>query len=339
MAATRKRGTLTAPDEFPAELDAVLKEALAWVIRLHSGDATSDDAAALDQWRCKSRDHEAAFRDAVRSWRTFGDATRRLIAEKQSGRHDPGARAPRKLIGRRGLIGGAIAASLGGVYVALEPPLGLWPSLEELSADYRTAKGEQRAVSLSNDVSLKLNTQTAVAVRSIEDSAHIELISGEASIVAKRIGASPLVVDAASGRITAFRANFDVRCLDGAVSVSCTDGAVDVALKGRAVRIKNGQQVSYSAATGLGAPLPVDPAQATAWQDGLLIVRDWRLTRLVDEINRYRRGKIIVLDAQLGDRMVTGTFRLDSLDDFIGQAQGLFGASVRSMPGGVVLLL
>lgn len=329
---------MTAPDEFPAELEAVLTEALAWVIRLHSGDATSDDAAALEQWRCERPEHETAFRDAVRLWRTFGEATRRLVAEKQGVRTELDART-RKLIRRRGLIGGAIAASLGGAYFAVQPPLGLWPSLEELSADYRTAKGEQRAVTLSNDVSLKLNTQTAIAVRSIKDNAHIELISGEASIMAKRAGASPLVVDAAAGRITAFRANFDVRCLDGAASVSCIDGAVDVELKGRAVRITNGQQVSYAAATGLGSPLPVDPAQATAWQDGLLIVRDWRLTRLVDEINRYRRGKIIVMDAQLGNRMVTGTFHLDHLDDFIGQAQGLFGASVRSLPGGVVLLL
>ncbi len=69
---------------------------------------------------------------------------------------------------------------------------------------------------------------------------------------------------------------------------------------------------------------------------GLFIVRDWRLTRLVDEVSRYRFGKIIVMDAQLGNHAVTGTFHLD---DFIGKAQGLFGASVQSFPGGVVLLL
>ena len=320
-------------------MEALLREALAWVIRLHSGDATSDDAAALQQWRAKCPEREAAFRDAVRLWRTFGDATRRLVAEKQKVRLYPGARAPRKLVSRRGLIGGAIAASLGGAYFAVRPPLGLWPSLGELSADYRTAKGEQRSITLSDDVSLKLNTQTAVAVRSMKDDAHIELVSGEASIMAKCAGASPLVVDAAGGRITALRANFNVRCLDGGVSVSCIDGAVDVELKGRLVRITSDQQVSYSAATGLGAALPVDPDQATAWQKHLLIARDWRLRRLVDEINRYRPGKIIIMDARLGNRQVTGTFHLDHLDDFIGQAQGLFGASVRSLPGGVVLLL
>jgi hypothetical protein len=36
----------------------------------------------------------------------------------------------------------------------------------------------------------------------------------------------------------------------------------------------------------------------------------------VDEINRYRPGKIVILDPQLGGCMITGTFHLDSLDDF-----------------------
>jgi transmembrane sensor len=331
---------LTAPDDIPTDLEPLLREALAWVIRLHSGAATSDDADALEQWRRRSPDHETAFRDAVKLWSTFGAATRRLVAEKDGDFNQasgfPAAR--RIVVGRRSLIGGALAASVVAGYFVVRPPLGLWPSLEELSADYRTTKGEQRDIALSDNVSLKLNTQTSIAVRSTESEPHIEIISGEAAIVSKRAGTNPLVVDAAAGRITALRAAFDVRCLDGAVSVSCLDGAVDVELKGRSLRIAKEQQVSYSAAEGLGTPASVDPTQAIAWQNGLLIVRDWPLSRVVDEINRYRPGKIVVMDSQLGRRMVTGTFHLDHLDDFIGQARGLFGATVRSLPGGVVLL-
>ncbi len=310
------------------------------MIRLHSGAATSDDADALAQWRGKTPEHEAAFRDAVKLWRTFGDATRRLVAEKDGVlSQTPGLPAARRVVvSRRGFIGGALAASIAAGYVVVRPPMGLWPSLEELSADYRTTKGEQRDIALSDNVSLKLNTQTSIAVRSTPSEPRIEIISGEAAIVSKRGGTVPLIVDAAAGRITALGASFNVRCLDGAVSVSCIDGAVDVAWNGRSVRIVMQQQVAYSAAEGLGTPLSADPTQAIAWQDGLLIVRDWSLSRVVDEINRYRPGKIVVMDAQLGHRMVTGTFHLDHLDDFIGQARVLFGATVRALPGGVVIL-
>ncbi len=323
----------------PTIVDPVLRDAIAWVIRLHSGAATSDDAEELAQWRRISPEHETAFRDAVKLWRTFGEGTRTLVAQKNEARSRPGLRAVQQIVlNRRNLLGGALAASVAAGYLVVSPPLGLWPSLEELSADYRTTKGERRNIALSDNVSLKLNTQTSIAVRSTPSEPRIEVISGEAAIVAARTGAAPLIVDAAAGRITALSASFNVRCLGGQVSVSCIDGAVDISSGGHDVRITKDQQVSYSSAEGMGTPLSIDPAQAIAWQDGLLIVRDWPLSRVVEEVNRYRPGKIVVMDAQLGRRMVTGTFHLDHLDDFIGQARGLFGATVRTLPGGVVIL-
>jgi transmembrane sensor len=330
---------LNAADDIPSDLDPLLRQALAWVIRLHSGDATSDDAAALALWRSRSPEHEAAFRDAVKLWRSLGEATRKLVGDAEPlGVTVPARLRARPQVNRRALIGGAIAASMAGGYLVVRPPFGLWPSFEELSADYRTAKGEQRNVALSEDVSLTLNTQTSVVVRSLSGGPHIELIAGEAAVVAKRGDTAPIVVDAAGGRITARRASFDVRCLDNAVSVSCIEGEVDVTARGQTISIAKERQVSYSAAAGLGAASALDLEQARAWQSRLLVVRDWSVDHLVEEINRYRPGKIVIMDPNLGKRMISGTFYLDHLDDFIAQAQGLFGATVRTLPGGIVLL-
>jgi transmembrane sensor len=330
---------LNAADDIPSDLDPLLRQALAWVIRLHSGDATSDDAAALALWRGRSPEHEAAFRDAVKLWRSLGEATRKLVGDAEPlGVTVPAQLKARPQVNRRALIGGAIAASVAGGYLVVRPPFGLWPSFEELSADYRTAKGEQRSVVLSEDVSLTLNTQTSVVVRSLSGGPHIELIAGEAAVVAKRGDTAPIVVDAAGGRITARRASFDVRCLDNAVSVSCIEGEVDVTARGQTISIAKERQVSYSAAAGLGAASALDLEQARAWQSRLLVVRDWSVDHLVEEINRYRPGKIVIMDPNLGKRMISGTFYLDHLDDFIAQAQGLFGATVRTLPGGIVLL-
>jgi transmembrane sensor len=330
---------LNAADDIPSELDPLLRQALAWVIRLHSGTATADDAAALALWRSRSPEHEAAFRDAVRLWRSLGEAARKLVGDGELPSVTvPPRRKASAPVNRRALIGGALAASVAGGYLVVRPPLGLWPSFEELSADYRTAKGEQRDIALSEDVSLTLNTQTSILVRSRSAGPHLELISGEAAVVARRDDAAPLVVDAAGGRITARRASFDVRCLHEAVSVSCIDGEVDVTVRGQSVSIAKARQVSYSATAGLGPASAVDLEQARAWQSGLLVVRDWSVNRLVEEINRYRPGKILIMDADLGKRMISGTFYLDHLDDFVAQAQGLFGAKVRTLPGGIVLL-
>jgi transmembrane sensor len=329
--------SLIAPGNNYSEPDPLLREAISWVVRLHSGEATSEDADTIQQWRSQSPEHEQAFRDAVKLWRSLGDAVRTLGSPAQvpSAIRKP---AGRVLTRRRALIGGALAASAAG-YLVVRPPFGIWPSLQELSADYRTSKGEQRNVVLSDNVSLKLNTQTSIAVRSSRTEPEIELISGEAAVVTRRDGKAPLVMVAGQGRIHAVRATFNARCLDGGVvAVSCLDGAVDVELNGQTARVPSDREISYSPSTGLGVSRSVNPAEATAWQDGLLIVRDRPLVNVIDEVNRYRSGKIIVMNPQLGNRMITGTFRLDELDGFVSQVRGLFGANARSLPGGIVLL-
>ncbi|WP_246739764.1 FecR family protein [Bradyrhizobium aeschynomenes] len=332
---------LIAGDDDRTEMDQTLRQGLAWVIRLHSGEATSDDAAALTSWRERSPEHEAAFRQAVMLWRRFGDATRQLAADPAFAQVDA-RRAPasRAAIGRRALIGGAMAtaASLAAGYLVVRPPLELWPSLQELSADMRTAKGERRSVALTSDASVVLNTQTSIALRTVDGPRRFELLSGEAAVQCAPTAQDPVIIDAAGGRVTALHADFNLKCLGGVVTVSCLDGSVDVACGGRGTKIVKAQQVSYTVDHGLGSTSRLDVDAVKAWQNGLLIVRDWPVTRLVAEINRYRPGKIVVMDEQLGRRMISGTFRLDRLDDFISQAESLFGAKARPLPGGLVLL-
>jgi transmembrane sensor len=55
-------------------LDPLIRDALSWIVRLKSGDATRMDAERLKDWRATSPAHESAFRDAVKCWRAIGPA-------------------------------------------------------------------------------------------------------------------------------------------------------------------------------------------------------------------------------------------------------------------------
>jgi transmembrane sensor len=320
-----------------SERDALLDEALDWVVRLKTGAPTRADIDALQCWREQSAAHEEAFKKAARLFRHAGIAARELDDRPDAtGAVLVPQRLPSKVFARRAFLGSAIAAAAAG-YMVVRPPLGLWPSLQELSADYRTGKGEQRKIAVTPDISLELNTQTSIALRSASDETQIELISGEASVAAMRSSPKPFVMLAANGRITAKQADFVARCLDGMVRVTCLNGSVDVAQDGRVVQLRQAEQVSYTPG-GIEVSVPVDPAQVTAWQSGLLIFRDQTLAYVVDEVNRYRYGKIIITNADLKLRVVNGTFQINKLGDFVLQVQQLFGAQARSLPGGVVLL-
>jgi transmembrane sensor len=329
---------VTVPTRTP-DSEALLDEALDWVVRLKTGEPMRADVEALQRWREQSVEHEEAFRAAARLFRNAGTAAGELADQQVTAAGFQSSRSAlerRSVLGRRAFLGGAIAATAAG-YLVVYPPLGLWPSLEEMSADYRTGKGEQRKVVIAPDLSLELNTQTSIALRSSQGEMQIELISGEASVAAKLASSRQMVLLAGSGRITARQANFNARCLDGLVSVTCLDGAVSVEQGGNIVQLGAAEQVSYSGA-GIDASRTIDAMQVTAWQTGLLVFRDRPLVSVVEEVNRYRSGKIIITSGDLKRRVVNGTFRLDRLENFVAQVEQLFGARVTSLPGGVVLL-
>jgi transmembrane sensor len=308
------------------------RAAHAWVRRLTSGEATVADAEALARWCAQSPAHKAAFTDAGQLWRAFGPAGERL---RELGLAP--ARGYRPRINRRAMIGIGIAAAAAGVagVAIVRPPLDLWPSIAELMADYRTGTGERRQIAVAG-ASIEMNTRTSIAVRTAAaGSQRIELISGEAAIAVAHD--KPLSVVAADGVTMADDAKFNVRVEGRAGIVSCLDGAVRVACHGRELSLGGRQQVSYDD-RGLGSPVPIDPDIAAAWQRGLLIFRATPLTAVIAELNRYRSGRIVLLNAALGQRPINGRFRIDRPDDVLAQIELAFGAHLTSLPGGVVLV-
>jgi len=328
---------VTEADKICSESDPLRDEALDWVVRLKTSELRGADLEALRRWRDQSPRHEEAFVAAVRLWRNLGVAARELAEEEFSGTTAAEApRFPARSIGRRGVLGGAVAAGVAG-YLLVKPPLGMWPSLAELSADYRTSKGEQRSIVLTGDISVQMNTQTSIAVRSLQDQPEITIVSGEAVIAKSGAAGAPLRVTAANGRMTAAQAKFNAKCVDGLVAVTCIEGSVDVEYHRRTVRLQADRQISYSP-RGFSAPINVDPQEAASWRSGILIFRDRSLFEVVEEVNRYRPGRIVVTSSELGRRVVNGTFYVGRLEDFIDQVRQLFGAKVQSLPAGLILL-
>jgi transmembrane sensor len=315
----------------------LLEEALDWVIRLKTGAPTRSDVEALQRWRAQSSAHDVAFKQAVLVFRKAGAAAQELADEERQATR-AGALLPRwpsPAVTRRVLMSGGVAAFA--AYIVVRPPLGLWPSISELSADYRTGKGEHRKVMVAPDVALELSTQTSVALHVAPDEIRVELIAGEASVAARQSSPKPLLVQAGDGTIRALQADFNARCLDGVVAVTCLDGTLTVEQDRSTVELHKSEQVTYSRA-GLQASGPVDAAQVSAWRTGLLIFRDQPLANVIAEVNRYRPGRIIVTNDELSRRLVNGTFQVDKLDNFVAQVEQLFGARIIALPAGVVLL-
>jgi transmembrane sensor len=326
---------MTGADDQKTTSDSREDEAFEWLTRLTSGDVTTGELEALARWRDESPLNEAAFLEAGKLWHSVKPAVE-TAARRHKGVAAAALTRTNTRIGRRAVLGGALAASA--AYLILRPPLSLWPSLSELTSDYRTGAGQQRRITTEGGVTIELNTRTSVDVRAADDAERIELIAGEASISTVANASRSIVVLAGDGRVTATDATFNMRCNGSSVRVTCIAGAIQVEQRGRPVsRLLKGQQVVYTD-QGLTSAAEVDPAAVTAWQDGILVFHDEPLGRVIEEINRYWPGRIIVSNAGLGKRLVTARFKLDHLEDAITQIQLVFGANVTRLPGGVVVL-
>ncbi len=302
-----------------------------WMIRLGGGSVTVADLDEFKRWAAEDPAHAVAFARIRKVWDESRTAGRRVAAfgEVPAVRSGPTAAAFQPQ--RRALIGGALAASAA-AYIAVRPPLGLWTSLPELMrADYRTSTGEQRTIALGSGVSIEMNTHTSIAM---EGDRQIELLAGEGAIVT---GAQDFSVIAGNGRVWSSNSTFCIRREDHRVRVTCVEGEVGVVSSDQAVRLAARQQVSYSE-VGLDRIIAVEPDTVTAWRTGQLVFEGIPLSDVIAEANRYRRGRIVVINAALGRQLVNVRVRIDHIDDLVPKLINAFGATATTLPGGVVIL-
>lgn len=299
--------------------DRLLVEAAEWLIQLSSGEATQEDADELARWRAQSTDHDDAFRKVA----GVHTLTRAMA-------NDKGPTLDRRAV----LAGGSVLAAVIGTFGIVRPPLSLWPSLAELMADHRTAAGQRYAFEPVAGVEVEMNSRTSL---SLADAGRgIMLISGEA-FVSAHLPSGLFSVETAASKVTTRSAAFNVRTLSGLVTIACTKGTVDCQFSGARERISAGEQLVLGAGDDLSRTR-IDPGKMAAWRHGLLIFEGTPLAEVVEQINLYRPGRIMLTDSALGRRPVNGVFHTDRIENTVEQIQQALGLQVRNLPGGVLLM-
>nr|WP_276524124.1 FecR family protein [Ensifer adhaerens] len=285
------------------------EQAVDWLVRL-TGDP--DDEAlqlAFERWRAEDPAHAEIF---ARAQRAIGDASLLIRREPEF------AQRAVKRTGSRRKTATALAAivSVGaGIFVALDGAL--W-----MQADVIAGKGERPILTLEDGSTLQLNAQSAVAYQFTSAERRIVLLRGEAFVQVAADSQRPFVVKAGGGTTTALGTAFDVNLTDDGTSVTVLEHAVSVATDAAMPprRVAVNEQVSYDHDGRLGFVTPVDPFVAAAWRQGRLVFEERTIASVVEEIGRYVPGKILIADASVGARRVSGSF---DLSDPVGALQGL----------------
>jgi len=330
---------MTTSDDQPEIPDALQQDAQAWVRKLHSGAATQWEAQAFRRWRDASPLHQAAFLEARTQWRLLLPALNKLVTTdaEAAAYHRQTLRSTR--FSRRAFLGAAVstAAVAGVAGMAVYSPLGMWPAVGDWSADYRTATGERRTVTLADQVSVTLNTRTSMRrVAQAGDAFGLDLVNGEAAFEVSSVSRTFSVI-AGIGRSIAESARFEVKHLDGRVSVTCLDGRLRIEHPA-GHRVLQAQQQALYNEQSISSITGIDPEAVSAWRRGELVFKQTPLAAVVEEINRYRPGRVVLMADTVRNKTLSARFMVDRLDLALMQIQHSFDLTARSFPAGMLVL-
>jgi transmembrane sensor len=318
--------------------DALPAQARVWLRLLASGEVKASDAEAFQRWLHTSEAHRAAFQEVKQRWAALRPVSGEYLRTRPAAAAAHERARQGRSFGRRAFLGAAVsAAAVAGVAVVAYPSGGLWPAAGEDVADERTGVGEQRTLALASRVQVTLNTQTRIRRERVAGQfTGIDLLSGEAAIDLLAEG-GPFGVVAGAGHSLAHAGRFEVRHLDGKVCVTCIEGALRIEHPAGVRALQAGQQAVYDARSLSGiARVALD--KVSAWRRGELVFDQARLAEVLAEIDRYRAGRVLLVNAAAGEKRVSGRFRLASLDSALAQLEHTFGLRARSLPGGLLLL-
>lgn len=316
-------------------MSALREEAMAWRVRHDAGDLTASEREAFAAW-IATPDHHAAYIGADEFWTAAGQ-----LAEHP--RYAAIRRAAEASAGRARL---ALAASLAAAVVGLAGA-GAWLQLGPkplADQSFRTAIGQQATVSLPDGSQVTLNTDTIVRTQVDDGRRLVYLDRGQAFFKVAKDPRHPFVVTAAGRTVTALGTAFDVRIDRGELQVVLVEGKVRVeAAKAR----PGGDEPAQPMATDMSAGsqlvarddtewrlTPTNVSRETSWLKGQLVFDNEPLDEVVDEVNRYSARKIVIADAALEDRRVSGNFAPGDVRGFAMILQAAGVADLREEPDG-----
>ncbi|PWC46151.1 hypothetical protein TSA6c_04450 [Azospirillum sp. TSA6c] len=291
--------------------------ALAWFVRLESGDADTADRAAFADWLARDPAHRQEFDRLSGVW---DDLDRLPDPRMPTPRLPDPRRAVRPQPTRRRLlafgVGGAAAcaAGLGGT-VALTG----WPG------EIRTGTGERRSLALADGSSVELDAGSALAVEFSAAERRVRLIDGRARFAAAPDPGRPFAVACADGSVTMVDATVTVHRRPDDVVVAVEKGTATLAAGNRPpVHLAAGHCRSYGP-DGPGPLLRDGLAAETAWRQGRLVFQAQPLDAVVADLNRYHPARILLWDRPLAALRVDG-----SVD--IARPDAALNAIIRTLP-------
>ncbi|WP_157197935.1 MULTISPECIES: FecR family protein [Methylomonas] len=282
-----------------SDADAIANEAAHWVARLESSRMDEHERRAFMAWIKQSPEHRARFFEMRKHWQGLSSASS-AVRTRTTAFRAPALR-----------YAAAILLAVGLLSWHFRLP-------DRLQADFATAPGESKTVQLSDGSTLYLNADTALAIAFTPQGRQIRLLRGEVECRVAHDSHRPFAVVTGPDRVTALGTDFSVYRDSGQTTVSVFESTVQIEHADHLVGVLNpGQQQHLDDETGAAPLVNGVGDDARAWRYGQLVFTAKSLTDVIAELNRYRPGKLVLMNRTAAQRKVSGVFNINDLETAI----------------------
>jgi transmembrane sensor len=312
--------------------------ALVWLIRLHDQPEAADHAD-FGRWLRADPAHAEAYAQAQVVWELSEGPAAQLAREDRAtlGAMLAAMDAPKRKALPRWSAGLAMAACL---VLMVSVAMGWQPQrwMDDFGADYVSAPGQVRTVTLADQSQVTLDADSAIAVDFKQGERHVQLRRGAAFFQVTHTG-QPFVVDAHGGETRVLGTQFEVRLQPVGAQVTVLSGKVGVSAGGdHAQQLLNaGQRVSYDALSTRD-PAAVDSENQLAWRQGWLNYYRTPLADVIDDLRRYYPGRIVLLNDQLAAKRISGSFPSHDPEAVLAGLKSVVGFEQTELFGRVIVL-
>lgn len=277
-------------------------QARAWFARQQSQTLSTVEQHRLDEWLAASPAHRDAWQRVVEDWGAMDRYRDALASELNKARHNRPGRRTAPIYFKW-----AAAAVLLVVFIPA-----LFYGVAGTTSNWRTAIGEQQQIKLRGGSILNLDTATRITITQTWFTNHIQLHEGEIYLEAAP-GWPVLKVTAEDYEIRDIGTRFSVRHTTGRIMVKVAEGAVEVKNPTKFVLLQAGEKLSVNTGSNEWA-LAALAGGIAHWRKGLLVFDEHRLQDVLYELARYHDIQLNLPDPTVGEKRVSGRFRLDELD-------------------------
>ncbi|SEC74970.1 FecR family protein [Pseudomonas frederiksbergensis] len=312
--------------------------AFAWLSLLHD-QPSSGDQATFSHWLQADPAHAEAYAQAQVVWE-LTETPARTLADEEAFALQGYLSAMNRSRRTRVLRWSGALAMAACMVLMIGVGAGWQPSrwVDDLGADYVSAPGEIRTVTLADQSHVTLDADSAIAVDFSRGERRVELRRGAGFFSVTHTG-EPFVVDAEKGQARVLGTQFEVRLQPHGAQVTVLSGRVGVTADRHAEQqiLSAGQQVAYGegSAEKLHA---VDSEAQLAWRQGWLNYYKATLAEVVQDLGRYYPGRIVLLNDELAARRVSGSFPSKDPLAVLSSLQGVLGFEQHKVLGHLIIL-